>query len=137
MKNHHALISIALIFAFMAICPLRSAAQTDMGAVSLLTPVQKSCYGNAEQVTVRIKNFSVAALNFATIPVTVLASVTGPNAATFSSVVVNTGSLPAGDTLNVVISNGYSMTAGGSYTFNASTSTSEISMLPIMQWQRI
>jgi hypothetical protein len=96
---------------------------TDLGATILVSPVQKQCYSNAETVTVTIKNYSANTQNFATNPVTVNASVTGPNATTFTPVVVNTGTLATNGTLNVVISTNYNMSTGGMYIFSASTTT--------------
>ena len=93
----------------------------DMGVKSLLVPLQQTCYSNAETVTVTIKNYSASTHNFVVQPVTVNVAVTGPNATTFTPVVVNTGSLASNDTLNVVITTTYNMTAAGTYTFTAST----------------
>jgi len=93
----------------------------DFGAKNLVLPVDKTCYSAAETVTIRIRNYSANAHNFATIPVTVNASVTGINPVVFAPVVINTGTLAAGDTLDVVVSTNYNMSAVGSYTFNAST----------------
>ena len=96
----------------------------DMGVKSLLLPLQQTCYSNAETVTVTIKNYSASTHNFVAQPVTVNVAVTGPNATTFTPVVVNTGSLASNDTLNVVISTSYNMTAAGTYTFTANTTVS-------------
>src|SRR5688572_290500 len=113
-----------LFFALIGFCPVQSLAQTDMGAIGLAVPVQKSCYSNAEKVSVKIKNHSTFSHNFSITPVTVNMSVTGPNAISFPSVIVNTGTLPAGDSLTVVITNSYNMTAIGTYIFSSSTITS-------------
>jgi hypothetical protein len=94
----------------------------DFGIKSLVSPVVKNCYGNAETVTVRLRNYSANTHNFALIPVTVNASVTGTNPITFSPVIVNTGTIAPGDSLDVVVSTAYNMTAIGTYTFNASSS---------------
>jgi hypothetical protein len=98
-----------------------AAVGVDVGAQQLLLPVNKSCYSSSETVTVTIRNYSASSHNFVTNPVTVNVSVTGPNATTFTPVVVNTGSLPANATLDVLISNNYNMSVAGTYNFSAST----------------
>src|SRR5436190_201909 len=124
MKNHQIFACLVLTLFFVAFRPVRSSAQIDMGALFLQSPIQKTCYSASETVTIRIKNYSSSAHNFVTAPVTVNTSTTGPNATTFPPVVINTGSLPAGDSLSVLITGSYNMSAGGNYTFNASTSVS-------------
>lgn len=98
-----------------------SSTGADAGVLFQVLPVTKVCYSNAETVSVRIRNFSAATLDFTTTPVTVNATVTGPNPTTFTPVVVNTGSLAPGDSLTVVITNNYNMSVAGSYVFNANT----------------
>ncbi len=91
----------------------------DLGVMRLVSPVQKNCYSATETVSVKIRNYSANAHNFTTTPVTVTASVTGPNATTFTPVVISTGTLASGDSLEVVISNAYNMSAAGNYVFTA------------------
>jgi trimeric autotransporter adhesin len=93
----------------------------DAGVLFQVLPITKTCYSNAETVSVRIRNFSASALDFTTTPVTVNATVSGPNATTFTPVVINTGSLQPGDSLTVIITNSYNMSAAGTYVFNANT----------------
>lgn len=96
---------------------------TDVGAVALVTPSATGCYTASETVTVQIKNLGGQTLDMTVDPVTVSASVTGPNPVTFTPVVISTGSIPANGTQNVVISTNYDMSAAGTYVFSASAST--------------
>jgi hypothetical protein len=93
----------------------------DAGAITLVSPAA-SCDNAAATVSIRVRNAGSAVLDFSVTPLTVNASVTGPNAQTFAPVVVSTGTLAPGATLDVVITTTYNMTTGGTYTFNASTS---------------
>lgn len=96
----------------------------DMSATALAAPATVGCFGTTETVSVTIKNNGIYTVNFATTPVTVNASATNPLAVltNFPPVVVNTGTLAAGATMNVVVSTNYNMSTLGGYTFNASTS---------------
>ncbi|MGZ8544234.1 MAG: beta strand repeat-containing protein, partial [Flavisolibacter sp.] len=98
-----------------------AAVGTDVGAVTLITPAQQACYSGAETITVQIRNYSANTHNFLSTPVTVNVAVTGPNATTFTPVVVNTGTLASDGTRNVIISTTYNMSAPGTYTFTAFT----------------
>ena len=91
----------------------------DLGAVVLRSPVQQTCFSNTETVTVSIRNYGANTHNFVTNPVTVNAAVTGPNATAFTPVVINAGTLASGDSLDVVISTTYDMSAAGTYSFTA------------------
>jgi hypothetical protein len=93
----------------------------DMGATALVAPANTGCYSGTETVTVTIKNYSNTLIDFSVNPVTVNASVTGPNAMSFTPVIVNTGTLAPLATTNVVITTTYNMTAAGTYVFSAST----------------
>jgi hypothetical protein len=93
----------------------------DMGVSMLVQPFTSGCHTATDSVIVKIKNYSLTTIDFTTTPVTVNASVTGPNPMVFPGVVINTGTLAGGATMNVVIANSYNMTATGTYTFNAST----------------
>jgi hypothetical protein len=97
-----------------------SSTGVDVGVLFQILPATKSCY-TVDTVSVRIRNLSGVAIDFTVNPVTVNASVTGPNATTFTPVVINTGSLAPGDSMTVVITNSYDMSAAGTYVFNANT----------------
>jgi len=92
----------------------------DMGAVTLVTPVANACRTTTETVTIRIANYGSVAINFSVNNVTVNASATGPNTYS-SSIVLNSGTLAAGATMDVVMPATFDMTATGTYTFNANT----------------
>lgn len=96
----------------------------NIGATSLITPQQGSCFSATEQVIVAVKNFGSSALNFATTPLTLTSSVSGPNPLSFPSKIVNTGSLAPFTSMNVVVSTAYDMSVNGNYTFNASAAIS-------------
>ncbi len=92
----------------------------DMGVNLLVSPVGGVCHPGPDSVIVRIKNFSGIAIDFSVNPVTVNASVSGVSPMTFTPVVINTGTLAGGATMNVNVSNSYNMSAAGTYSFDAS-----------------
>ncbi len=94
---------------------------TDVGAATLATPAATGCYGNAETITVQVKNFGSGTIDFSTTPVTVTTNVTGAVTQTLTGS-LSTGTLAPGATVNVPMSATLDMTTLGTYTFNASTS---------------
>jgi hypothetical protein len=103
----------------------------NMGAEALVTPdvVGSGCYSSTETVTVRVRNSSVAAINFAATPVTVTVNVTGAVTQTLTKI-LNTGTLAGNTTLNVMMPTTLDMTTAGVYTFNANTSvTGDVSTI--------
>ncbi len=95
----------------------------DITVTTLVSPVSTGCVGGLNQtVTVRIQNVGAAAIDLTATPVTVTGAVMGANPATFTSVVLNTGTLAINATQDVVLSTTYDMTAAGTYTFNSSAS---------------
>ncbi len=95
----------------------------DVGITALTAPTAtQGCYTAAETVTATLKNFGSTSLNFATYPVTVSGSVTGPANTTLVPVIINTGTLAAGATQAVTFVTTANMSAAGTYTFAISTS---------------
>jgi hypothetical protein len=97
-------------------------AAVDLGAFALALPPNVECFGSTETVSITIKNYGSNTVDFSVTPVTVNASVSGPNPQTFSPVIVNSGTLASGATQNVTITTTYNMSSFGTYTFSASTS---------------
>jgi hypothetical protein len=91
----------------------------DIGVTELLSPSGVSCFNANQTVILRLKNFGTAALNFANNPLTVNASVSGPIPAIFNPLVINSGSLSAGATMDVTVAANCNMSASGIYTFTA------------------
>jgi len=91
----------------------------DLAPLALVAPTAtQGCYGPAETVTVRVRNAGSAALNFATNPATVSASIAGPGApGGLVPVVINTGTLAAGATRDVTFAAPANLQAYGTYTF--------------------
>lgn len=92
----------------------------DVGATALFAPAAGQCYSAAQTVTVTIKNYGSATLDFSVNPVTVTTNVTGAATATLTAT-VNSGTLAADATMNVNMTATLDMSAAGTYTFNAST----------------
>ncbi len=92
----------------------------DMGATALVTPASPVCNNAAATVTVTIKNFGSAAIDFSVNPTTLTTNVSGAATATLTEI-INTGTLAAGATQNVVMATTLNMAIGGTYTFNANT----------------
>lgn len=93
----------------------------DLGVQLLVSPADSGCYGATETVRVRIKNYATVSLDMSANNVTVNGNVTGPNPATFGPLVITSGIIPAGGTIDTAIGTNYNMTAAGTYVFNAST----------------
>lgn len=95
----------------------------DMQAVSLVAPATgKGCYGK-EVVTIRVRNNSSVAIDLVAHPVTVTVNVTGATTKTISTV-LNTGTLAAGTTMDVILSastDSVDMRNAGTYIFDAKT----------------
>ncbi|MBL0105603.1 MAG: PKD domain-containing protein [Bacteroidetes bacterium] len=99
-----------------------SCLNTDIGALSLLTPLSSDCPSSANPLQVQLKNYGTSTINFATTPVTINLQATDPLAAVQSfSKVVNTGKLAGAATLDVTLNGTYDMLTSGNYLFNAST----------------
>ena len=92
----------------------------DLALLGLISPVVPGCFGANETVTVQIKNTGSTTIDFTTNPVTVNGNVAITNPTTFPAVLINTGSLAGGATMDVVLSTSFNMTATGNYQFNAS-----------------
>jgi hypothetical protein len=90
----------------------------DVGVSALVTP-GTGC--PSDTVRYAIKNYASGTLNLAVNPVTVVSFTTGTNPQAFPNVVVNTGTIAAGATMDVVVSTTYSMAAAGTYTFRGYT----------------
>jgi Secretion system C-terminal sorting domain len=88
----------------------------DISAISIVSPASAITPTSTATLTVRIQNVGTSTLNFATNNVTVGARVTNPSAtvAPFTTV-VNTGTLAAGSTQDVVVTNALNMSAVGNY----------------------
>ena len=97
-------------------------ASKDVGVIALVNPTATACYTASEVVRVRVKNFNSYGINFGAVPVMVNCSVTGINPATFPTLLLNSGILAAGATLDTAMTNSYDMSTFGGYTFFASTS---------------
>ncbi|MCF8296181.1 MAG: T9SS type A sorting domain-containing protein [Saprospiraceae bacterium] len=93
----------------------------DLGAVQYVNSGSGSCYSTNETVTIRVKNFGTASINFGVDSAKLYVSVTGPNPTSFPAYSMNSGYFPAGATADVVVSSNYNMSAVGTYVFNAYT----------------
>lgn len=101
---------------------IQSPPPLDVSAILLNSPSQFNC-GGTYPVVVTIQNAGSNLLDFSTNNVTVSGNVTGTNPQTFTPVVISTGTLASGGTINVTLAASYNMTALGTYTFNASATT--------------
>ena len=93
----------------------------DLTLINPSTPSGTLCAGSASTtVSVTLKNNGTALADFSVDPVTVTASVTGPNGTTFTPVVINSGTLASGATQVVNIAVGYNASLFGTYNFSSS-----------------
>ncbi|WP_207495227.1 right-handed parallel beta-helix repeat-containing protein [Aridibaculum aurantiacum] len=98
-------------------------AGNNMSAEQLVTPTAKAsgCYTASEQVTVRIRNSSLSAIDFAVTPVTITVEVSGATNQYFTHT-LNTGTMQSDATMDVLMPQLLDMSAAGTYTFAAATS---------------
>jgi hypothetical protein len=92
----------------------------DMGATALVAPLATGCYGATENVTVTVKNYGTALIDFNVNPTTITTNVTGAVTQTLSNT-LSSGTLAAGSSMNVNMSTILDMSTVGTYTFNAFT----------------
>ncbi|MFC2111493.1 BNR-repeat neuraminidase N-terminal domain-containing protein, partial [Bacteroidota bacterium] len=93
----------------------------DLGAVQFVSSGSGTCLSTSETVTIRVKNYGTASINFGVDSAKLFVSVTGPNPTTFIPYSMNVGYFPAGATADIAITSNYNMSAIGTYTFNAYT----------------
>lgn len=102
----------------------------DIGITRLVSPDNDKCMGATEEVTLEIKNFGTAAINYSTTPVTISGEVSGPNPAIFPPLVLNTGILNPDETQLVTIASSYDMSQSGEYVITAYTQMNGDGFLP-------
>ncbi len=96
----------------------------DIGISLLVNPGTSECHSATDSVIVRLKNYATtSAIDFSVNNVTINSSVAGPNPVVFPTVVLTSGILAGGGTMDVLVGTNYDMTALGTYTWNASATT--------------
>ncbi|WNJ21628.1 GEVED domain-containing protein [Pontibacter sp. G13] len=100
---------------------LFQAVPVDMGATAIVSPLDPSCYGPNESVTVEVKNLGSSMMDFSQNNVTVHLDVSGASTQSVSTVLTS-GTLDVDSTMNVVVSNNVDLSAAGTHTFTAYTS---------------
>lgn len=97
-------------------------AVVDVGVTALVNPASPTCAGINQTVSVTIMNHESTAINFASNNVTVFVNITGASTQNFNTT-LNSGTLGAGASQSVIITNLANLSASGVHTFNASTFT--------------
>jgi len=92
---------------------------TDLAAMGVL-PVGPACLSAAEEITVVVRNEGGQTLDFSVNPFSVTVDVTGVATATYTSPVVNTGTLAPLATLSVSVTSAADLSVLGIYNFEAS-----------------
>ncbi len=92
----------------------------DMSATALVSPIS-GCKTSPDDVIIRIKNNSTETIDFSVNNVTVSTTATGGYS---SSTILASGTLASNDSQDVTMPATVNLTAGGFFTFNASTSVS-------------
>lgn len=91
----------------------------DMGAIAVAVP-SGGCFTSSQTISIRIKNYGGTLIGFTNNPVTVSGTIVSPSSAsTPFNVVVSTGVLNPGQTLDVDVLTGYNMSAAGNYVIDA------------------
>ncbi|MBA3683168.1 MAG: T9SS type A sorting domain-containing protein, partial [Bacteroidetes bacterium] len=101
-----------------------TALAVDLSASSLASPGTVGCYGPNQTVSYVITNSGIAVLNFAANSATLTSAVSGAASQVFSPVIINTGTLGVGASQTVVVSTTLNMSTIGTYSFNATVTTS-------------
>lgn len=103
----------------------------DFGVQTMVSPATVLCPANNQSLIVTIKNYSASSVNFATNNLPIQVKVTSPSAVvTTYNAVLSLGTLAAGGTVNVNMTNSLNLTAGGSYSVKSYTqSTSDVNHL--------
>jgi hypothetical protein len=91
----------------------------DMKAISFVSPVQGNCLSAGETVKVRVQNYGTTTLDFAANNLVLNTKVSGAVSQTFSPVIINSGTLATGNTMDITVNNSFNMTSGGLYKFEA------------------
>jgi hypothetical protein len=94
----------------------------DLGIQLLVTPLTSGCHGAADTIRVRLRNYATSTIDLSVNNVTINGSVGGPNPVVLGPLVVSSGTIPAGGTMDINLLTNYNMTAAGTYVFNASSS---------------
>lgn len=92
----------------------------DLGLTTPVLPGATMCNGN-NTVSVTLKNYSTLTHDFSVNPVTLTVNVTGPSPTSFNTT-INSGTLAANATQNVVFTTTYNVTQVGTYNFASSLS---------------
>jgi hypothetical protein len=111
--------------------------QIDLGVQTLVLPSVTGCHSANETVRVRVKNYATATIDFSVNPLTIVSYTQGVNPVSFPNLVINSGTLAGGGTLDTTVTTSYNMTALGVHTFRAYTNnagdpiTSNDSLAPV------
>ncbi len=93
---------------------------TDVQALAI-SPNAASCYTSAEEITVAVRNVGANPLNLSLNPLSVTVNMTGAATQTFTSPVINTGTIGVLDTLLVTVTTTANLSVPGTYTLEAIT----------------
>lgn len=94
----------------------------NMRVAVVNTPVSPACYTSSEVVEISVENTGNVDLDLSTNPLTINASMAGPNPVAFAPVILNTGMFMQGTSQAITLSASYDMSATGNYVLTASTS---------------
>ena len=91
----------------------------DLSPIALLTPASGLCYSSNESVTVNLKNYGSALIDYFITPATLVCDISGVLNTTITHNL--TGTLGSGSTMAVTIPTTIDMTTLGTYTFSCHT----------------
>lgn len=96
---------------------LFNSTQEKIALIELVTPVQSSCYSDQEEVQVRVRNTGFVPLDFAALPMELIALISGPNSALITET-ISSGSLAIGAEAVYTFSQTIDLTVAGAYEFD-------------------
>jgi subtilisin-like proprotein convertase family protein len=94
----------------------------NLGVSMVNTPVIPACYSSSEVIEITVANNGNVDLDLSANPLTINASISGPNPLAFAPVILNTGMFMQGTSQAITLGSNYDMSASGTYVLTASTS---------------
>lgn len=93
----------------------------NMGVSAIVAPAIPACYSANETISATIVNNGNVDLDLSVNPLTINASITGPNPQLFTPIILSAGTFVAGSSQTITIASNYDMSASGTYALTTST----------------
>ena len=116
------LFGLAIVFTMFILGNTKVQAQVveDLGALALVAPTSPMCAATNQTITVTVKNYGATTIDFSVTHFTVTVNISGASTQYFDTG-LNSGTLAAGATLDVIVTTIADLSASGTQIFDAST----------------